>query len=351
MINRVLIRTRVLQTAYAHLHRGELRLTAAEQDLQLSLERTYDLYLYLLQLIPSLTDFYQEVLEIRRRKHLATHQERTPNLRLVENQLARQLASSEKLQQWYDQFGLRWEEDEALLRHLIRLIEDSELYEAYLSDRETSYERDQTFWADVFHQLFTQDEHLNEWLEQHSLYWEDDLQVLEKIECEERPSSEEEQILQVITSAKEQGGYQASRFENGPVEIVKDFVEKSIRKATQELPIDDQLLPMFRDSEDETFARHLLRQVLLKQEEYLQLIEPVLTEGWSSERLADIDALLLRLGVTEFLHFPSIPTHITINEYVELAKHYSTAHSASFVNGILDAMARKFREEGKILKQ
>ena len=97
MINRVLIRTRVLQTAYAHLHRGELRLTAAEQDLQLSLERTYDLYLYLLQLIPSLTDFYQEVLEIRRRKHLATHQERTPNLRLVENLLARQLASSEKL--------------------------------------------------------------------------------------------------------------------------------------------------------------------------------------------------------------------------------------------------------------
>ena len=107
---------------------------------------------------------------------------------------------------------------------------------------------------------------------------------------------------------------------------------------------------MFRDSEDETFARHLLRQVLLKQEEYLQLIEPILTEGWSSERLADIDALLLRLGVAEFLHFPGIPTHITINEYVELAKHYSTAHSAAFVNGILDAMAKKLREEGKILK-
>ena len=334
MINRVLIRTRVLQTAYAHLHRGELKLTAAEQDLQLSLERTYDLYLYLLQLIPSLTDFYQEVLDIRRRKH----------------RFARQLASSEKLQLWYEQFGLRWEEDEALLRHLIRLIEDSSLYASYLSTKETSYEGDQTFWADVFHQLFAQDEHLNEWLEQHSLYWEDDLQVLEKIECEERPSGEEEQIQQVISEAKEQGTYQASRFENGPVEIVKDFVEKSLRKASEELPIDDQFLPMFRDSEDETFARHLLRQVLLKQEEYLQLIEPILTEGWSSERLADIDALLLRLGVAEFLHFPGIPTHITINEYVELAKHYSTAHSAAFVNGILDAMAKKLREEGKILK-
>ena len=251
---------------------------------------------------------------------------------------------------WYEQFGLRWEENETLLRHLIRLIEDSSLYASYLSSKETSYEGDQTFWADVFHQLFAQDEHLNEWLEQHSLYWEDDLQVLEKIECEERPSGEEEQIQQVIAEAKEVGTYQASRFENGPVEIVKDFVEKSLRKASEELPIDDQFLPMFRDSEDETFARHLLRQVLLKQEEYLQLIEPILTEGWSSERLADIDALLLRLGVAEFLHFPGIPTHITINEYVELAKHYSTAHSAAFVNGILDAMAKKLREEGKILK-
>ena len=91
MINRVLIRTRVLQVAYAHLHRGELSLSAAEQDLELSLQRTYDLYLYLLQLIPSLTDFYREVLEVRRRKHLATQAERTPNMRLVENRALRAL--------------------------------------------------------------------------------------------------------------------------------------------------------------------------------------------------------------------------------------------------------------------
>ena len=96
--------------------------------------------------------------------------------------------------------------------------------------------------------------------------------------------------------------------------------------------------------------RLLFRQTLLKYNDQMKLIEPVLSAGWSSERLADIDALLLNLAVTEFLYFPLIPTQITINEYVELAKHYSTNHSASFVNGVLDALARKLKEEGKILK-
>jgi len=351
MINRVLIRTRVLQTAYAHLHRGELKLTAAEQDLMVGLERTYDLYLYLLQLIPSLTDFYQEVLDVRRRKHLATCEERSPNLRLIRNRFALQLASSEKLQNWYNQFGLRWQDDETLLRHLIRLIEDSSLYDDYLKGSTESYEQDQNFWADAFHHLFAADELLNERLEQQSIFWENDLKVQEKIECEERPSGEEEQVQAVIEEAKSMGQYQSTSFANGPVEVVKDFVEKTLRKAVESQPIDEQILPMFREEDDETFARHLLRQALVKHDEYLKLIEPILTEGWSSERLADMDALLLRLGVTEFLHFPGIPTHITINEYVELAKHFSTAHSASFINGILDAMAKRLREEGKILKQ
>ena len=352
MINRVLIRTRVLQVAYAHLHRGELSLSAAEQDLELSLQRTYDLYLYLLQLIPSLTDFYREVLEVRRRKHLATQAERTPNMRLVENRLAAQLSETPELTAWYANFGLRWEDDEALLRHLLRKIERSELYQDYTHGRSSdSWAADQAFWLEAFHQLIAGDELLNEYLEAHSIYWEDDLAVVEKAEVEERPHSEEEQLQQALQAAREAGTYQAVRLENGPVEVVKDFLEKTLRRATEEEGLQGQILPMFRDEEDELFARHLLRQLLMKGNDYMQFIEPVLSEGWSTERLADIDALLLRLGVTEFLHFPAIPTHITINEYVELAKHYSTAHSAAFVNGVLDAVARQLKDSGKIIKQ
>ncbi|MBF1366159.1 MULTISPECIES: transcription antitermination factor NusB [Porphyromonas] len=350
MINRVLIRTRVLQVAYAHLHRGELKLTAAEQDLLLSLHRTYDLYLFLLQLIPSFTEFYREVLEIRKNKHLATKAERSPNLRLLENRLAAKLAASEKLNTWYEGFSLRWEEDEALLRHLLRRIEASDIYANYLKATEVGFEEDRAFWVDVFTQIITTDEMLAEWLEQHSIYWQDDLREVEKAEVEDRPATEDEALQAALNEAREAGAYQSARLENGPVEVVKDFVEKTLRKSEEDTAIDDDIRPAFKDEDDERFARLLFRQTLLKYDDQMKIIEPVLSAGWSSERLADVDALLLNLAVTEFLYFPLIPTQITINEYVELAKHYSTNHSASFVNGVLDALARKLKEEGKILK-
>lgn len=350
MINRTLIRTRVLQVAYAHLHRGELTLTTAEQDLLLSLHRTYDLYLYLLQLIPALTEFHREVLEIRKNKHLATREERSPNMRLVENKLAAQLRDSEKLSAWYEGFNLRWEEDESLLRHLIRLIEQSELYADYLRLPAPTFEDDRNLWTNIFEQIFATDERLAETLEQQSIYWQDDLKGIEKAEVEERPKTEEEPLLEALAEARSRGAYQSLRLENGPVEIVKDFVEKTLRRSSEEQPIDEIILPAFKDEEDERFARLLFRQTLLKYADQMKLVESVLSEGWSTERLADMDALILNLGLTEFLYFPTIPTLITINEYIELAKRFSTAHSASFVNGVLDALAKKLRAEGKILK-
>lgn len=351
MINRVLIRTRVLQVAYAHLHRGELRLSSAEQDLLLSLSRTYDLYLYLLRLIPSLTDLQREILEIRKRKHLATSVERSPNMRLVDNRLAEKLSSSEKLTKWYEGAKLSWEDDEPLLRHLLRQVESSDLYLDYMESEDSSFEADQSFWVEAFHQIIAPDELLAERLEQQSIYWQNDLVEIEKIECEERPKTDEASVEEVIKEAQGEGRYQRVGFLHGPVEVVKDFVEKTLRRIEFDGELDDQILPMFKDEDDEHFARMLFRQALVKYADHVRTIEPVLSSAWSSERLADTDALLLTLGLTEFLYFPSIPTSITINEYVELAKHYSTSHSAGFVNGVLDALAKSLKEDGKILKQ
>ena len=351
MINRTLIRTRVLQVAYAHLHRGELKLTTAEQDLLLSLHRTYDLYLYLLQLIPSLTEFHQEVLEIRKNKHLATREERSPNMRIAENKLVAQLRASEKLSTWYEGFNLRWEEDERLLRHLLRLIETSSIYQDYLKlPSPVSFDDDQNFWTSVFHELFATDEMLAETLEQQSIYWQDDLKGIEKAEVEERPKTEEEPLLEALEEARREGRYQSLPLENGPVEIVKEFVEKTLRRTSETESVDTVILLAFKDEEDERFARLLFRQTLLKYTDQLKVIESVLSTAWSTERLADMDALILNLALTEFLYFPTIPTLITINEYIELAKRFSTSHSASFINGILDTLAKKLREEGKILK-
>ena len=264
--------------------------------------------------------------------------------------MAAKLAASEKLNTWYEGFSLRWEEDEALLRHLLRRIEASDIYANYLKATEVGFDEDRAFWVDVFTQIITTDEILAEWLEQHSIYWQDDLREVEKAEVEDRPATEDEALQTALNEAREAGAYQSARLENGPVEVVKDFVEKTLRKSEEDTAIDDDIRPAFKDEDDERFARLLFRQTLLKYNDQMKLIEPVLSAGWSSERLADIDALLLNLAVTEFLYFPLIPIQITINEYVELAKHYSTNHSASFVNGVLDALARKLKEEGKILK-
>ncbi len=348
MINRVLIRTRALQVAYAHYHREEQKLTTAEAELKVSLGRTYDLYLYLLRLPVELTERYRLLQEIRSRKHLATERERNPNTRLVDNRLVAQLASCEPLDTWYNAFALSWGEEDLLLRHLIEQIEASDLYADYLAS-EVSFAGDKDFWVNVFHRIIAPDRLLAEYLESQSLYWDNELAQTEKIECEEHPGWDG--LEQAVCDAQGTEQYSSQRLELGSVEIVKDFVEKSLRRAEEGGDFASALLPAYRDHDDEVFASHLLRQLLLGRDKHLELIDRHISERWERERLADMDLLLIRLAVVEFLHFPNIPTHVTINEYVELSKHYSTPKSWSFVNGILDAIAKELKAEGKIIKQ
>lgn len=348
MINRLLIRTRVLQIAYAHYHREEQKLTAAEAELRLSLTRTYDLYLLLLKLIPELTDRYDAILEVRRTKHLATEQERNPNKKLINNQLVAKLNDCPALDAWYNTFPLAWSEEDILLRQLINRIEHSELYDSYLR-QEDSFERDQAFWVEAFSSVIAPHPLLAEYLETQSIYWDDELCQTEKIELEEHPGWEA--LEETIAGLRGTESYAASRLTQGVVEIVKDFVCKTLKRIDPEQPMQDVLLPAYRDPEDETYAHHLLRQILLGHTKHLELIEAHISDGWERERLAAIDLILMQMAIVEFLHFPSIPTHVTINEYVELSKIYSTPKSAAFVNGVLDAVAKTLKAEGKILEK
>lgn len=348
MINRALIRARALQVAYAHYHREEQKLATAESELRQSLSRTYDLYLYLLRLPVELTERLGEIMEVRSRKHLATESERQPNKKILHNALVQQLATCEPLETWYNSFALSWAEEDLLLRHLIECIERSELYTQYLKE-EQCFESDRDFWVGVFHRIVAPNARLAEYLEMQCIYWDDELAQTEKVECEEHP--ELEHIDELVRQAQKTEQYAAQRLELGGVEIVKDFVEKSLKRATEEASFADVLLPEYRDQEDELFATHLLRQLLLGYSKHVELIDKHISENWERERLADIDLLIIHLAVVEFLHFPSIPAHITINEYVELSKHYSTPKSSGFVNGVLDAIAKELKSTGKILKQ
>lgn len=348
MINRILIRTRVLQVAYAHLHRDEIKLRSAEEDLETCLEQTYNLYLYLLCLPVELTRYYKDLTERRSQKHFATEEERKPNMRLANNRLVAQLEACDPLQTWYHGFPLTWETHLELLRHLVEEIQASPTYAEYLASEDT-FESDRKFWVQVFQRILSSDSYLAATLEESSIYWDDELTQTERYECQNEPQWE--QVEETIEAARAAELYMPQRLESGNVEVVKAFVIKSLRHAAEGEPFASALLPQYRDVEDQKFASRLLHQLLVGQDRHLELIDKHIHESWERERLADMDLLLLQLAVVEFLHFPTIPTQVTINEYVELSKHYSTPKSSAFVNGILDAIAKTLKAEGRILKQ
>lgn len=347
MINRVLVRTRVLQTAYAHFYGGDGRLATSEAALKLSLERTYQLYLHFLRLPLALTRKLEGVFERRRRKHLATESDLHPNTRLLSNAVVAQIERSSQLEELLVGAGNLWQGEDELLRHLVAKLEKSDLYEAYLATPE-SYEEDRDFWVNAFQRIIFVDDMLADFLEEKSLYWDDERAYTEKVECEEHPGWDG--VEEAVATARGTEGYSASRCDLGSVEIVKDFVLKSFRRLREDAPFEEVLMPAYKDPEDEKYAIHLLRQLILGEEKHLELIDKHISAGWERERLAGMDLLLIQLGVVEFLHFPNIPTQITINEYVELSKHYSTPKSSAFVNGILDSIAKELKAEGKILK-
>ncbi|WP_329904738.1 transcription antitermination factor NusB [Porphyromonas pogonae] len=348
MINRALIRTRVLQVVYAHHHRENSTVATAELELNNSFSRTYDLYFYLLSLIPAITELHQELLEVRKNRHLATAEDKNPNTRLVDNRLSRMLYESEALDNRTRDKGLTWRTEETLLRSLLQKIISSEIYERYLNSKD-NFQNDQLFWVEVFKNIIATDEDLAEYLEDKSIYWDDELTALEKIDCEEQPDWDE--IDNAVQDARRNNRYNAVTLSDSSVEIVKDFTEKTLRRIIEDEPAEAHFLPLFKDREDENFAKVLLRQTLLKHADLKILVEQHLSKNWDSERVADMDMIILEMGISEMLYIPEIPTWVTINECIELAKIYSTPKSHTFVNGILDAVARELKESGRIIKQ
>lgn len=348
MINRLLIRTRVMQTAYAHLHRGNYSLLEAEAELKECLANTYDLYLYLLNLPYLLCRKLEQKQAIRKTKFLATQEDLTPNTRLVNNLLSRQIGASETLQNWYNvQEYDRGAEDE-LLSQLLLLIETSTIYREYLQ-APSSFSTDQRFWVDVLRTIVFPAQELGTYLENLSVYWSDDHDHTERIECEEVPESE--QVDEFVQQAISFGNYSSQRLETGTVEIVKDFVEKTIKRASEEEELDLYIMPMYKDEDDAKYASHLLRHLLKEQAKLNEILEIHISANWDKERLADLDLLILQMAVTELLYFPNIPSRVTINEYIEIAKDYSTPKSGSFINGVLHSATERLKSEGKIFKE
>ncbi|MDH6354211.1 N utilization substance protein B [Dysgonomonas sp. PH5-45] len=308
MINRVLIRIRVVQILYSIELSHNRDLKIAESSLNFSLQKSYDLYYYLLLLMIEITDMYSKKIEQGKNKLLPTQEELHPNTRLLDNKFINQLKSNTQFNNYLKERPLNWSENSTFVRKLLDTILSSSLYKEYTSDSDTSYEADRTFWKKTFKKFITENEELEDLLEDESLFWNDD------------------------------------------IEIVESFVLKTIKRFDEKNGTEQELLPMYKDEEDKLFAKKLLHETMLNSTEYEQMIAQY-AKNWESERIALMDQIVMQIAISEILNFPNIPVSVTLNEYINIAKVYSTQKSASFINGILDTIVADLKKNNRIIKQ
>ncbi|WP_165024698.1 MULTISPECIES: transcription antitermination factor NusB [unclassified Dysgonomonas] len=308
MINRVLIRIRVVQILFSCNQNETNDLKKAENELLFSLQKSYDLYFYLLLLLIELTDAYEQRVDARKAKLLPTQEDMSPNTKLLENKFINQLRVNRQLNDYLKERPFDWTEHDAFLRNTLDSILASEAYQEYSVNPSDEYDVHREFWRNIFKHIICVNEDLYTLLEDESLFWNDD------------------------------------------VEIVESFVIKTIKRFDESKGSDQELLPMFKDETDREFAVQLLKESMLNAKEYRELIDRY-TKNWESERIAIMDMIIMQIAISEIMTFPSIPINVTLNEYIDVAKSYSTVKSASFINGILDAIVKELKEKKRIFKK
>lgn len=306
MINRKLIRVKIVQLTYAYYQNGHHNMDTAEKELLFSLSKAYDLYNYLLGLIVAIMQ------EERRRVDIATRRaERegteTPSQRFAFNKFATQLEENKQLNLFMEDKKMSWENDVEAVRKLCDQIEQSPLYQEYMMSDAEDYETDRELWRRIYRTLIQGNEDLDAILEEKSLYWNDDK------------------------------------------EIVDTFVLKTIKRFDPANKADQELLPEYDDTEDREYALKLFRSTILNADTYQRYMSET-SRNWNFSRLAYMDVVLMQIAIAEMLTFPNIPISVTINEYVDLAKLYSTPKSGGYINGMLDAIARHLVDTGRLLK-
>lgn len=307
MINRILIRIKVLQIVYAFYQKGSNDLRVAENELMLSLRRSYDLYHYFLLLIVDVTRMNERIIEAKRNKYRPTDEELHPDTRLIQNRLTKQIAENEALLKYAKEHGLSWIDDRDFVKKTLEIITASKVYADYLKNEDDSYETDKEFWRLVFKRIITNNDYVEDYLEEKSIYWNDD------------------------------------------IDIIESFVIKTIKRFDESSDSKQELMPMYSNNDDYDFVIRLFRKTLLHGDEYREIINRH-SKNWEGERVAQMDMLIMQVAVTEIMNFPTIPVNVTLNEYIDAAKYYSTPKSSTFINGVLDSIVEELKKENRLLK-
>ena len=307
MINREIIRIKIVQLTYAYYQNGNKNIETAEKELFFSLSKAYDLYNCLLALIVAVTKESRRRLEILQGK---AKREGTPepSSKFALNRFAIQLENNKQLQEFLESQKRSWADSPEFVGRLFEQIEQSQIYKDYMASKDDDYATDRELWRKIYRTLIQESEDLDALLEEQSLYWNDDK------------------------------------------DVVDTFVLKTIKRFDEKNGAKQELLPEYDSEEEKEYARKLFRATILNADEYQRMMSES-SRNWDFSRLAYMDVIIMQIAIAEMLTFPSIPVNVTINEYIELAKLYSTPRSASYINGMLDSIAHYLIKTGRMLKQ
>src|SRR6056297_689397 len=307
MISRRLLRIKILQICYAYLKSHGQSLTQAEKELFFSIQKSYDLYHYLLLLIIDIVKYAQSRIELSSQKRIPTNEDLNPNTKFIDNKLVKQLEENKQLTKYLNDNKLSWVNYPELIKNLYLEIKGSEFYQNYMNTEQPSYKEDKKFIIDLYSKIIIIHEPLHQNLEEQSIYWNDDM------------------------------------------EFVTGMIIKTLKSFNASSDESEQLMPLFKNEDDKDFVKQLFRKTILKHNEYQQIIADYI-KNWDIERVAFTDIVVMVLAISELVEFKEIPVKVTLDEYIEIAKFYSTQKSNVFINGILDKIVADLKKEGKIKK-
>tara|TARA_R110001583_G_scaffold4351_2_gene25231 strand:- start:64180 stop:65118 length:939 start_codon:yes stop_codon:yes gene_type:complete len=306
MINRRHIRVKVMQSVYALLQSKSDNLNKEEKFLYASIDKMYDLYVLMLCLLVEVRNTEKKHLEISQKKILATPEDLKPNSKFVNNQIFQLLGESVSLNTYLETNNLNyWKLDNEYINEILKLTKKSTLYSTYMNSDKSSFEEDKEFVVALFKEIIAPNEKLADYYEDKNISWVDD------------------------------------------IPFVNTWVVKSLNKINAGQAF--HLGNLYKDIDDKEFVVDLFRKVVLNHTEFEKDVMDK-TPNWDAERIAEIDMILIKMAICEFLKFPSMPTRVTINEYIEISKDYSTEKSSFFINGVLDKILKDFMVSKRLNK-
>ncbi len=305
MLSRRLIRVKVMQVIYAHLQQGSLDLREADKTLQHSIEKSQDLYYLLLQLPSALRRVAAKRIELGQQKIRPTEEERNPNTRFATNKFIAQIEENEELNNYISATGNTWAQDESLVKTLFAKMTHTKLYEKYMAAALGDFIADKDFVVRFMSKELPQMPVFFSSIELKNVFWNDEAEFMLSI----------------------------------AVKTLKDFDGTN----GQSVP----LVPLFKNSDDEEFSHLLLRKSFAERDNTIELIKKY-SKNWDADRVATLDIILTQMAIAEMTSMVNIPIKVTINEYIEISKFYSTPKSHSYINGLLQKIVRDLVEEGRI---